>query len=294
MELNSYFLGLLGTIEPSAESIANAKLAHQTLRTHLQQDDETSSANLDTYLTGSYARATAIKDIKDVDIIAMIDIDHTTTAPDVTVAWIQSVLQKYYAKVRAQGRSVGVTTESGFDLDVVPSTPISHRDGPLWIPDRDAGAWVPTHPKGQIAFAIARNHSTDGYYKHLIKIMKHWRDRLTPEAARVKSYILETLVAANVRVKPPSYGYAVREIFQGIVSAYAPYLLAKIVPTIADPGYLSVNVAKRWKFSEFSTFMKRVQESHATAHSALAESDQERSIALWRQLFGRTFAPRSD
>ena len=293
MELNSHFSGLLGVIEPNSISVTSAKSAHETLRSQLQKDEDASKADPDSYLTGSYARSTAIKDIKDVDIIVMIDLDHTKTAPEVVVAWVQSILQNYYTQVRAQGRSVGVITPSGFDLDVVPSVAMSNRQGPLWIPDRDAGAWVPSHPKGQIAFGINRNEVTAGYYKHLVKIMKHWRDRLTPSASRVKSYILESLVAENIRLKPASYGHEVQQILQGIDISYAPYVVAKIVPTISDPGYPSVNVAKRWKYEEFSTFMKRVKESRAVAEAALAEIDQDRSISLWRQLFGTAFAPRS-
>ena len=293
MELNSYFRGLLGSIEPNATSVSSAKTSHEALRSQLQRDVEASKADPDSYLTGSYGRSTAIRDIKDVDIIVILDLDHTKTAPTVVVAWIQSVLQKYYTQVTAQGRSVGVTTGSGFDLDVVPSVAVSYRDGPLWIPDRDAGEWVRTHPKGQLSFGINRNGATDGYYKHLVKIMKHWRDRLVPTASQVKSYILESLVAENVLVKPASYGQGVQQILQGIDISYSPYVTAKIVPTIADPGYPIVNVAKRWKLNEFAAFMQRVKESRAVAEAALAEEDLDQSIALWRRLFGTAFAPRS-
>ena len=292
MELNSYFSGLLGAIEPNPASVTIAKTSHETLRSQLEKDDEACEANPDSYLAGSYARSTAIKDIKDVDIIVMLDLDHTITPPDVVVAWVQSLLQKYYTKVRAQGRSVGVTTSSGFDLDVVPSVAMSHREGPLWIPDRDAGEWVASHPKGQIAFGINRNEATEGYYKPLVKIAKHWRDRLLPAAARVKSYILESLVAENIQFKPHSYAHGVRQIFQGIENSYTPYVIAKIVPAISDPGYPTVNVAKRWKFDEFSAFMERVKEGRTIAEAALAENDQDKSIALWRRLFGNVFAPR--
>ena len=293
MELNSHFDGLLGSIEPSPASITIAKTSHETLRSQMEKDEEASEADPDSYLAGSYARSTAIKDIEDVDIILMLDLDQTTTAPDVVVAWVQSLLQKYYAKVRAQGRSVGVTTSSGFNLDVVPSVAMSHRQGPLWIPDRDAGEWVASHPKGQISFSISRNEITDGYYKPLVKIMKHWRDRLTPVNSRAKSYILENLVAENILYKPPSYGHGVQQILQGIDVSYAPYVIAKIVPFIADAGYPSVNVAKRWKFDEFSSFMQCVKDSRAVAEAALAEDDRDRSIALWRRLFGNVFSPRS-
>lgn len=293
MELDSYFRGLLTSIEPDPSSVSVAKESHETLRSLLQKDEEVSQADPESFLAGSYGRNTAIKDIKDVDVILMIDLDHTRTSPDVVVAWLQSVLQNYYSKVRGQGRSVQVTTDSGFDLDVVPSVAMSHRDGPLWIPDRDAGQWVPSHPKGQIAFAIQRNASTDGYYKHLVKMMKHWRDRLTPATARVKSYILESLVAENLTTTPASYARAVVQILQGISISYTPYVAAEIVPTIADPGYPSVNVAKRWKFNEFAAFMQNVHTSQEIAEAALRETDKGRSVTLWRRLFGPVFAPRS-
>ena len=293
MELNSYFRGLLTSIEPDPSSVATAKSSHETLRSLLQKDDEISQADPDSYLAGSYGRDTAIKDIKDVDIILLIDLDHTKTRPEVVVAWLQSALQNYYSTVRPQGRSVQVTTDSGFKLDVVPSVAMTRRDGPVWIPDRDAAQWVATHPKGQIAFGVQRNSSTDGYYKHLVKIMKHWRDRLSPAAARIKSYILESLVAENIALKPASYGHGVVRILEGIEVAYSPYITAEIVPSISDPGYPSVNVAKRWKFNEFAAFMQNVGASRGIAEAALDETDKERSIALWWQLFGTAFAPRS-
>ena len=125
MELNSYFRGLLASIEPDPDSVTIAKTSHETLRSLLQKDDEVSLADPDSYLAGSYGRDTAIKDIKDVDIILLIDLDHSKTPPSIVVAWLQSMLQKYYSEVESQGRSVQVTTESGFRLDVVPSVAMS-------------------------------------------------------------------------------------------------------------------------------------------------------------------------
>ena len=223
----------------------------------------------------------------------MLDLDYTVMPSDVVVAWVQLVLQKYYTKVRAKGRSFGVTTISGFDLDMFPPVAMSHREGPLWIPDRDAGEWVPSHPKGQIAFGVSRNEATYGYYKHLVKIMRHWRDRLTPAAIRAKSYVLESFVAETIQFKPLYCGRGVQQFLLGIDVAYTPFVAAKVVPTIAGPGYPSVNVTKRWKFEEFSAFMQRVRNDRAIAVSALSKDDQNKSVAFWRRLFGNAFAPRS-
>jgi len=292
MELNSYFQGLLGNIEPSSTAVKKAQKAHEDLRALLETDSEISKADPDSYLSGSYARDTALNTIKDVDVILLIDLDHNATEPSVVVAWIQSSLQKYYSKVTAQGRSVHVTTGTDFDLDVVPSVPLSHRNGPVWIPDRDAQAWVATHPKGQLAFGVQKNDATDGFYKPLVKIMKHWRDRLPTEAARAKSYIVESLVAESLVSTPVSYGQAVVDILRSVYTRYAPYLAIGSVPRISDPGYPSVNVAKRWKFQEFTAFMKEVRSASETAATALAEEEKSKSVALWKKLLGDKFKPK--
>lgn len=292
MELTAYFQGLSSNIEPSPTAVTKAKKAHEDLREFLKSDDEISKANPDSYLTGSYARDTALNTIKDVDVILLIDLDYQTTEPAVVIAWIQASLQKQYSKVVAQGRSVQVTTGTDFDLDVVPSVPISHRNGPVWIPDRDVKAWVATHPKGQMAFGVQKNADTDGFYKPLVKIMKHWRDRLPTETARPNSYIVESLVAENLVSKPASYGRAVVDILRLINSRYSPYLATGSVPRISDPGYPSVNVAKRWKFQEFTAFMKEVQSAARTAEGALAEVDKNASVTAWKKLFGDKFKPK--
>ena len=133
---------------------------------------------------------TAIRDINDVDVICIMDIDHTVTKPEVVLSWLLGVLSKYYKETRLQGRSIGANAAKGMWLDIVPSTPLSLDDGPLWIPDRDANEWVLTHPKGQIAAATSKNKSTGGYYVQSGKV----NEGLARSAAdgKVKSKIVHT------------------------------------------------------------------------------------------------------
>ncbi len=292
MELQSYFKGLLSNIEPDEKAVAKAKKSHEDLREILKNDEEISKANPDTYLAGSYARDTAINYIKDVDVILLIDLDHSTTSPDIVVAWVQASLREHYSDVTAQGRSVQVKTAAGFRLDVVPSVAIGHRDGPILIPDRDVKIWILSHPKGQIAFGIQKNKNMNGYYKPLVKIMKFWRDRFSDADAKLKSYILENLVGENLLVEPSSYASGVVSILKYIYQRYAPYLKTGFVPKISDLGYPPVNVAKRWKYNEFVAFMKEVKNSHAIAIVALRSQNEQESIRIWRQLFGTKFDPK--
>lgn len=289
MELNSYFQGLCSSIEPGDAAVAKAKKSHEDLREFLRNDEEISKADPDTYLAGSYARDTAINYIKDVDVVLLLNMDHSKTSPDVAIAWVHASLQKKYSDTTPQGRSIQVKTSSGFDLDVVPSVPIGNRNGPILIPNRDVKSWVASHPKGQIAFGKEKNRTTGGYYKPLVKIMKFWRDRFTNEEAKVKSYILENLVGENLAAEPSCYAVGVVSILQNVYQRYAMYLNMRTVPRISDMGYPSVNVAKRLKFNEFTAFMEEVRKAQATAISALKSQNEEESIRLWRQMFGAKF-----
>ena len=294
MEMTSYFEGLLQRIEPDPRNVKIAKKSHEEIRDFIAKDDEISKASPETFLSGSYARETAVNDIKDVDIILIIDLDRTITEPEVTLTWVQASLQKAYSKVKKQGRSVNVINDKGFSIDIVPATPVSTRSGPLWIPDREAKAWVSTHPKAQIAFSNERNKATEGYYVHLIKIIKYWRDRLTDESAKPNSYIIESLISKCVTSAPSSYGEAVKNIFSYIHFTYQSYLAIGTVPNINDPGYSSLNVAKRWEFDEFLAFMTEIKSSYNVAKVTMESKDEGESVKLWRKLFGNKFSPKEE
>lgn len=288
MELASDFSAFLSSIQPGDDDVADAKAAHEKVREQLRTDEDSKDAHKDTFLSGSYARRTAINDINDVDVICVFDIDRTITAPEVVLVWLEGVLSKYYKEPRPQGRSVGAKAAKGVWLDIVPATLVSADDGPLWIPDRDAKAWVQTHPKGQIAATISKNKTTNGYFVQTVKLLKSWRDRLPTESCRLKSYILETLIHGTIGI-PSSHAAAIVNVLEGVERTYGPWRNTNAVPAIYDPGYSTINVAKRWPASEFNDFMAQVKSAAATARSALNSSDETESRKLWRQIFGSKF-----
>ena len=130
-ELAADFKAFLSSIQPDDDDVADAKNAHEMVRERLRTDDEFRDAHRDTFLSGSYARHTAINDINDVDVICIIDIDQSITEPEVVLAWTQSILGKYYRETKRQGRSVGAQAEKGVWLDIVPAAPMTiAADGP--------------------------------------------------------------------------------------------------------------------------------------------------------------------
>jgi len=288
VELAADFKALLSSIQPGDQDVADAKAAHEKVREQLRTDNESKDAHKDTFLSGSYARRTAINDINDVDVICILDLDQSITDPEVVLAWIQSILGRYYKETKRQGRSVGAQAAKGVWIDIVPATLISTDDGPLWIPDRKAKEWVQTHPKGQISATNDKNKASNGYYVQVVKLMKFWRDRLPTESCRLKSYILESLIHGSIG-SPASHAAAVVSVLEGVESSYGAYRDLNIVPTISDPGYSSVNVAKHWESKDFNDFMKQVKAAASTARKALDSADESESRKLWRQVFGSKF-----
>lgn len=288
MELVSDFKALASSIEPKAAHVAAAKAAQEKVRDQLCIDEESKDAVKDTFLSGSYARSTAINDINDVDVICLLDIDSSITAPEVVLAWLDGILGRYYTETKRQGRSIGVQGAKGVWLDIVPGSPLAGNSGPIRIPDREASEWVTSHPKGQITAASDLNGATNGYFVPAVKLVKFWRDRLPRLSCRPKSYILETLVHRTIGY-PNSHAVAIVNSLEGIGRTYGAFRNTNSVPFISDPGHSSVNVAKRWPSAEFDEFMAQAESAAAIARKALNEPDVDQSRKLWRKLFGSTF-----
>ncbi len=172
MELTSDFSSFLSSLQPGEDDVAAAKTAHERVREQLRTDEDSKEAHTDTFLSGSYARRTAINDINDVDVICILDLDHTITGPEVCLAWIEGILGRYYKQTKRQGRSVGASAANNVWLDIVPATLVSTDDGPLWIPDREARQWVQTNPKRtDRRRRSAKNKVTNGYFVQVVKLL---------------------------------------------------------------------------------------------------------------------------
>ncbi|MBE6819422.1 MAG: nucleotidyltransferase [Ruminococcaceae bacterium] len=98
------------------------KNAHKELRDNLKTDDITSTILVDSFLQGSYARATCIKPQKgdkvDVDVIAVTNINHNLVSAEDAFQKILPFVEKYYEDFRPQKRSVGISLDN-VDVDLV-------------------------------------------------------------------------------------------------------------------------------------------------------------------------------
>ena len=73
--LNTSFKTFLSNIEPNPETKKYAQEAHKPVREYLKNDEVFGEFFVDSFLYGSYARNTAVGDIKDVDIVVVTNFD---------------------------------------------------------------------------------------------------------------------------------------------------------------------------------------------------------------------------
>jgi hypothetical protein len=167
------------------------------------------------YLSGSYARDTAVYPLDDVDIIFVIDPDRwpgrsnvlsniffgAERFPDST-----SVLESFANAIRyrypvssvfGQRRSVRLQLYH-LDIDVVPAIIQPGNPKYIYIPDKEANQWIVSSPLLHAENATSANKFQGGKLKPLVKLLKYWNGNL-PSTARFKSFAIETLCVLMFR-----------------------------------------------------------------------------------------------
>ncbi len=163
------------------------------------------------------------------------------------------------------------------------------KTAPLYIPNRDAQCWEPTHPLEQIRWTRDKNARCNGHYVNVVKALKWWRrvNHQTPKYP--KGYPVEHLVGQPCPDGIGSVAEGVTKTLEGIATAYATHAALRIVPCLPDHGVPEHNVLGRVSGDEFAEFHGQVREAATLARQAYDEDDLRESVRLWRQLFGDEF-----
>jgi hypothetical protein len=197
-EVDAVLRDIASEIEPTQHQKDGASRSHTHLR-ELLLAGPFGDRVLGTFLSGSYARGTAIRPLDDVDVIVEIDPDHWSRGffsslppPDKVLDSFAGAIRRRYpqSSVLRQRRSVCLRLRH-LCIDVVPAVRDSGAEV-LEIPDRNAGEWIKTSPKAHAAIASRVNQSRYGLLKPLVKLAKYWNSNL-PDSAHVKSFTIETI-----------------------------------------------------------------------------------------------------
>jgi hypothetical protein len=202
-DVNSDFLHLevveiAKELEPTPTQKADAKRSQRAIRDALNSGNM-STRIVDEYLSGSYARHTAVYPLDDVDIIFLIDPSHwearffsDTPSPRAVLQTFARAIRLRYeqSRVQVQRRSVGLKLYA-LDIDVVPAI-TTERNGYIQIPDIEKGDWILTAPQIHSELASEINAARHNLFKPLVKVLKGWNGAL-PDKARLKSFSIETM-----------------------------------------------------------------------------------------------------
>jgi hypothetical protein len=281
---NARFIELLADIEPSPTTQANASAAHNGVRDHLQSQDDFKSRYVSSFLSGSYARDTAIRPRKssdcqerpDVDIIVVTNFT-TEDHPDDVLKEVCHAIEdddNGYAVERINKRSVRVETWQA-EMDVVPV--IETWNGYL-IADRETGEWKATNPPELFG----------GRFKRLVKLLKSWR-RQNPSGKRPKGFVLEVLVALHAPQRETHFGEAFATLLENIHASYSYLALLDKKPFIADPAIPSNDILGKVTIAQWKDFLEKVRVYASYARRAQDEVNMEEATRLWRKVFGDRF-----
>jgi hypothetical protein len=246
------------------------------------------------FLSGSYARHTKTKPLKDVDIMFVLGERERWRRDkppiDILLA-IKKSLEKAYTlkdQVDIGRRSVSVEFEKpNYDddhpgkvlsIDAVPA--FTCKEG-YEIPDKVTGSWIKTNPETHAAQATAKNKALDGKWVPLVKMLRGWnRNHGKP----IQPSFLVEVMAENLVVGPFSdYPNEARNFFAAAA--------ATVGNTWPDPAGLGPPVSDQMTPALIATAKAALFEAERLATLAFRyeQTNQGEALRTWRQIFGPYF-----
>jgi hypothetical protein len=242
------------------------------------------------FLSGSYARRTAIRPLHDIDLIFVLDSGvHGPLLqgpPNACLSLVHEALQDAYCANREnfpptkiQRRSVNIEfSGTGIGFDVVPAFADSQS---YWIPDREVEQWIRTAPERHRQACIEANERAGGMLNTLIKAAKCWnREQGKP----LRSFHLEVMAYSIFYTKPDSYPEGLRDLFRGLAHA--------IQYRCREPAGLGPDLDHEFSDSQRAALRARLEAAAEEMDRALRAAEDgrtEEAHYYWRSLLGDTY-----
>lgn len=190
------------------------------------------------------------------------------------------VVERALLEFLQQDSTGGVSFDSGSDW----------KEAPLWIPDREARNWQRTNPLEQIRWTQEKNARTNGYYIHVVKLVKWWWQTQHPEQDHPRSYPLEHIVGDCC----PDGVTTLAEAFAATMAEIARRYRPGVPIHSSDRGAHEQNVLKRITAADMNAFRSKVDACAVLAAQAISSQSRSEGANLWRKVFGRRFPVGKD
>jgi hypothetical protein len=277
-------------LELSATESKDAQRRHEDVRACIRADFDI----LRDFLSGSYARHTKTKPLKDVDVLFVMGDKERwrrDKAPIDTLRAFEACLKKSYKdkdQVSIGRRSVSVEFEKPnyaddhpgkvLSIDAVPA--LECKDG-YEIADKNTGTWIKTNPDTHAAQATTKNKALDGNWIPLVKMVRGW-NRAAGKPIQ-PSFLVEVMAEGLVDAPFSTYANEARNFFAGAA--------ARIGDVWPDPAGLGPPVSDQMTKELVEKARTALREAERLAALAFRyeQSNQGEALRTWRQIFGPYF-----
>jgi hypothetical protein len=251
------------------------------------------------FLTGSYARWTKTKPLKDIDIFFILNSDkhgYRSQDPSIALTAFYDALAKQYASgnLRQQTRSInlgfGVTPDAEDNTDYrilsVDVVPAFSEAGHYVIPDSARGEWIKTNPEIHAEKATAAHAAYSNEWKGLVRMMKYWNNNPKHgEKPIAPSFLIEVMA---LQCLYGGWGGSFDREMQGFFATLADRLTdewpdpAGLGPPVSD----DMTIARKQRAQ--SALIQGERESSITIDHLRHGRNQE-ALRTWRELLGPRF-----
>jgi hypothetical protein len=250
------------------------------------------------FLTGSYARWTKTKPLKDVDMFVLLadsERGYLDRRSDEILAVVGAILEPVYGEERFGlgrhsvrvdfGRRVDADVSDGvMSFDIVPAFRAERDSDGFLIPNAITRQWIKSDPRVHKSMAEDANKAFDLKWKPVVKMIKKWNEH---NGKPVKpSFLLE--VMAMELLDPPftSYPYDLRQYFATAAD--------RIREVWRDPAGLGPPVSERMNndpglTANAVTALKSAEAACTLALRYQREGRTGDALAQWQQFFGPLF-----
>lgn len=294
LTIDEAFRKFKSRLELNEKETTNASNRQREVRSYLDTKFKIDRS----FLTGSYARWTKTKPLKDVDIFFVMKASenhYLSKAPSAILTdFHDALVEKYGEKARKQNRSINVDFDVMADADdntdyrviSVDVVPTFEKGLDFQIPDDELGKWIGTNPKIHAEKAVLAHQAYSNEWKGLVRMVKYWNNNPKHGEKPVKpSFLIE--VMALECLQGPWGGQFDREM-QGFFSTLAD----RIFDAWPDPAGLGPPISNGMDLARKQRAQTLLQDAAREATLAINHSRQGRNgdaLRAWRKLLGPKF-----
>lgn len=251
------------------------------------------------FLTGSYARDTKTKPLKDIDIFFVLkesEKHYRSKAPSVVLDDFHTALADKYGKnsVRKQTRSInvdfGVVVDADDNTDYrvvsVDAVPAFETTNEYEIPDSGLSKWIKTNPEIHKTKATEAHQAYSKEWKGLVRMVKYWNNNPKHGEKPVKpSFLIEVMALECL------YG-GWGGSFDREIQAFFATLADRIFDEWPDPAGLGPPISKDMDQSRkqrAQQLLKAASRQASIAIDHVRHGRNNEALKAWRELFGPKF-----